>query len=93
LFHPLDNLLIVADDKDGIKYVEGKKKRSKSLKIINQTRSNFFFDSQSVWNWEEGTNLHSYRNSNPAGTKISSLAMINPYDTSMVLVGSGNNTS
>eukprot|EP01087_Luapelamoeba_hula_P022195 TRINITY_DN7897_c0_g1_i1.p1 TRINITY_DN7897_c0_g1~~TRINITY_DN7897_c0_g1_i1.p1 ORF type:complete len:1276 (+),score=189.83 TRINITY_DN7897_c0_g1_i1:564-4391(+) len=61
-FHPLENLLVVTDNKDGV----------------------------CVWNWLDSRKVNIFKNGNPPGTRISSIALINPCDHIRLLTAADN---
>ena len=38
-----------------------------------------------IWNWEEGVKLRSFKNRNPAGTRITAIELINDHDLALLL--------
>jgi len=78
LMHPFDPMLVVADDKDGIKY--------HATLISPYPKANELIR---IWNWEEGGKINTFKNTNAPGTRISAVSFINEMDISMLLVGSG----
>ncbi|ELR12837.1 regulatory-associated protein of mTOR, putative [Acanthamoeba castellanii str. Neff] len=47
-------------------------------------------DTVKVWNWVESRAESAFSNGNPPGTRISAMALVNPYDDSMLLTGTNN---
>merc|ERR1711935_450948 len=45
-------------------------------------------DSINVWNWQEGHMTQALKNTNPPGSRITSMRFINAHDDSLMMVGS-----
>lgn len=71
-FHPFEDILLVSDEHDGIKY------------LYSPLNTN----SLSVWDWHTGSKLNNIRNQNPLGSRITSLTLLNEHDSGLVSAGS-----
>lgn len=45
-------------------------------------------DGITIWNWKEGVEANHFVNNNPAGTRISSLGLLNEHESTLLCVGS-----